>query len=467
MSFAAGPQASLDFSRDIWTVSRLNAEVRAVLDASFPLLWIQGEISNLAKPASGHLYFSLKDDASQVRCALFKQKRRLLAFEPGNGQQVLARARVGLYEPRGDFQLIVEQMEPAGEGALRLELERRKRRLAAEGLFDQARKRALPVFPKQIGLITSSSGAAVHDLLTVLGRRLPLLPVIIYPVLVQGEAAASQLIEALQLANRRNECDLLILARGGGSLEDLMAFNDEGLARAIRASAIPVLTGIGHEVDLSIADLAADVRAATPSAAAELAVPSAEQLAGRLGDLERRLSGALRRRLHAAAGRVETAVRRLRSLHPASRLQQRAQQLDQVEYRMRSLVLRRIERERARLRSNDLGLRAASPRHLIEAASHALAVFRQRLARAGAQAVALRRDRLAAIAGRLDALSPLSTLARGYAVVTLVRDGAPLTDAAAAPAGTLIAVRPYKGRLIARVEDGPDDDADPPGRRAS
>ena len=335
--------------RDIYSVSRLASEVRAVLDGSFPSLWVQGEISNLAQPASGHLYFSLKDAGAQVRCAMFRPKRSLLAFSPANGQVVLARARVTLYEPRGDFQLVVEAMEPGGEGALRLELERLKRRLAAEGLFDAALKRPLPLFPRQVGLITSPSGAAVRDLLVVLRRRLAALPVIIYPAQVQGEAAPSSLLAALGLANARAECDVLILARGGGSLEDLSAFNDETLARAIRASAIPVVTGIGHEIDISIADLVADQRAATPSAAAELVAPSGEHLRLRLVAMERRLSAAEQRSLGQARQTLQATSRQLRLLHPAARLQQQAQRLDQLEQRMRSVLGHRLARLSERL----------------------------------------------------------------------------------------------------------------------
>ncbi|MGD8208049.1 MAG: exodeoxyribonuclease VII large subunit, partial [Thiohalocapsa sp.] len=336
MSFAAGAETLVDFTRDVWTVSRLNAEVRAVLDGSFPLLWVQGELSNLSRPASGHLYFTLKDAGAQVRCAMFRSKRRLLPFEPANGAQVLLRARVGLYEARGDLQLVVEHMEPAGEGALRAELERRRRLLAAEGLFDAAKKRPLPVLPRQVGLITSASGAALHDLLTVLRRRLPLLPVLIYPAQVQGDGAVASLTEQLARANRRAECDLLILARGGGSLEDLMAFNDEALVRAVAGSRIPVVTGIGHEIDVSLADLAADRRAATPSAAAELAAPAAVDLRGRLQTLEQRARAAARQRVAAASLRLGAALRHLRLLHPAARLEQRAQTLDGLEQRMRT-----------------------------------------------------------------------------------------------------------------------------------
>jgi len=444
----------IDFSRDIWTVSRLNSEVRAVLDGSFPLLWVQGELSNLAQPASGHLYFSLKDVGAQVRCAMFRPKRRLLGFRPDNGQQVLVRARIGLYEPRGDYQLIVEHMEPAGEGALRIELERLKQRLAAEGLFDEARKRPLPAFPRQVGLITSASGAALHDLLTVLSRRFPLLPVLILPVQVQGDAAAATLIDALELANRRNDCDLLILARGGGSLEDLMPFNDEALARAIRASAIPVVTGIGHEVDLTIADLAADRRGATPSAAAELVTPSVPDLSRRLLALEQQLSAAQSRQIAQATNRVTGALRHLRLLHPAARLQQRAQTLDQLEHRLLVRMRHRLEVRAARLRALTDKLAATSPLVRIRADANRLQSLRQRLPVAMSHQLSVRSERLASKAATLDALSPLATLARGYSIVSLLPDGEPVRDARLVPPGSRLLVRPRDGELVAVVEWG-------------
>jgi exodeoxyribonuclease VII large subunit len=452
MSFAAGAETLVDFSRDIWSVSRLNAEVRAVLDGSFPLLWVQGEISNLSQPASGHLYFSLKDAGAQVRCALFRQKRRLLALSPANGQQVLVRARVGLYEPRGDFQLLVEHLEPAGEGALRIELERRKLRLAAEGLFDEALKRPLPRFARRVGLITSASGAAVHDLLTVLGRRLPLLPVLIYPAQVQGDGAAASLIDALDLANRRRDCDLLILARGGGSLEDLMAFNDEGLVRAIRASAIPVLTGIGHEVDLSLADLAADRRAATPSAAAELATPSVDQLRQLLQTAAQRLAAAEHRQLTALGHRLAHAVRHLRLLHPSARLQQVSQTLDRLEQRMTTTLAARLGTAGAALHATRARLLRATPGRRLASEASALQRLQTRLHGAGAQLAAVRHERLAATAQRLHALSPLATLARGYAIVNHLETGELVRDADSVPDGARIKVTCMHGRLIAKVE---------------
>ena len=452
MSFAAAADTVVDFTRDIWSVSRLNAEVRAVLDGSFPLLWVQGELSNLSQPASGHIYFTLKDEAAQVRCAMFRFKRRLLQFKPANGEHVLIRARVGLFEPRGDYQLIAEHMEPAGEGALRVELDRLKQRLAAEGLFDEGKKRPLPTFPRQVGLITSASGAALHDLLTVLRRRLPLLPVLIYPAQVQGEDAAATLIEALELANRRAECDLLILARGGGSLEDLMAFNDEGLARAIRASEIPVVTGIGHEVDFSIADLAADRRGATPSAAAELATPSVEHLAQKLQSLQRRLPAAQRRTQEALQRKLDHASRHLRLLHPMARLEQLSQKLDGLEARIRATLSVQLARAQASLRSEAGRLLRATPLRYVESEGRSLLALNARLERAGAHLMSDRTERLASIAQRLDALSPLSTLARGYSIVTLAATGQLVRDATTVADGAHITVKCLRGQLAARVE---------------
>jgi len=442
----------IDFGRDIWTVSRLNTEVRAVLDGSFPLLWVQGELSNLAQPASGHIYFSLKDAGAQVRCAMFRPKRRSLAFRPGNGQQVLLRARVSLYEPRGDYQLIVEHMEPAGEGALRIELERRKQRLGAEGLFDETRKRPLPRFPRQVGLITSATGAALHDLLTVLCRRLPLLPVLIFPAQVQGDGAAATLIQALDLANRRGDCDLLILARGGGSLEDLMPFNDEALARAIRASAIPVVTGIGHEVDLSIADLAADRRGATPSAAAELATPDAAHLRQRLTHLAAALTEGQRRRLRVQSQRLDAAARHLRLLHPGVRLRQQAQRVDELERRLAVAVARALGQRRAGLVLCQRRLQSASPLQRLAALTARLDSLGSRLLRAGPWLLSRQRERLARLAAGLEARSPLATLGRGYALVTTLPEGRLLRDAAAVTPGSRLRVGLQRGVLTAVVE---------------
>lgn len=451
------PPLSLDdpapagLTRDVWSVSRLAREVGAVLGGSFPLLWVQGELTNLAQPASGHLYFTLKDEVAQVRCAMFKPKARLLRARPANGTLVLVRARVALYEPRGDFQLICEHLEPAGEGALRQELDARVRRLAAEGLFDGAAKRRPPTVPRQVGLITSPSGAAVHDLLTVLARRFPLLPVLIYPAQVQGEGAAAALCAALAQANRHGACDVLILARGGGALEDLMAFNDEALARAIRASAIPVVTGIGHEVDQTIADLAADQRAATPSAAAELVTPDGAALRARLAVLGQRLTGAAARGLTRPRERLGAALRQLRLLHPAARLRQQAQRLDDLERQLLRAVGATLVGAAARLAGADRRLAAAAPLRRTALEGARLAVLRGRLGRAAVARLTNARATLARLGALLDGLSPLGTLGRGYALVTRADDGALVRTPEQVAGGDLVRIRLAAGELRAEV----------------
>jgi exodeoxyribonuclease VII large subunit len=445
------PARAFDDDRDIYSVARLASEVRAVLDGSFPLLWVQGELSNLAQPASGHIYFTLKDAAAQVRCAMFRPKRVLLNFRPTNGQEVLVRGRASFFEPRGDFQLVIDYMEPGGEGALRLEFERLKRNLAAEGLFDEAVKRPIPAFPRQVGLITSPSGAAVRDLLAVLKRRFAALPVVIYPAQVQGEAAPASLRAALAAANARAECDVLILARGGGSLEDLHAFNDEALARAIRASAIPVVTGVGHESDISIADLVADRRGATPSAAAELVAPSGEHLRHRLVALSRRLDAAHARLRVTARQRLDAVARHLALLHPSAQLQQRAQRLDQLEQRLVSLVSSRLAQARARLYPLATRLEGASPRGRLAQVRSSVAALDQRLARARMRLAETRRERLLRAVAGLEARSPLATLARGYAIVTRLPEGTIVRSPEQAPPGTRIEARLAEGRLIADV----------------
>ncbi len=442
-----------DLSRDIWTISRLAREARAVLEGSFPLLWVEGEISNLSQPASGHLYFALKDPAAQIRCALFRNKRMLLGFRPANGQQVLARVRVSLYEGRGDFQLVVEHLEPAGEGALRLEFERLKRKLAAEGLFEADLKRPLPAFPRRVGLITSPSGAALRDLISVLGRRFPALPLVVYPVRVQGEGAATDLVEMLLLANQRAECDVLILARGGGALEDLMAFNDEELARAIHASAIPVVTGIGHEIDFTIADLAADQRGATPSAAAELVSPSATHLSQRLAAFEQRLIQAQTGRLEGLRRHWQGVVRHLRLLHPLAEVERRQQRIDDLERRLREAMDRRLRTLNHRHDLAQRRLQHSNPAQRLAVLGPRLASLEGRLRRVPTRLIALRREQLAGLAHALHALSPLGTLARGYAILRRVSEGEVIRDAAQVAEGDLIEARLGQGGFTARVEN--------------
>jgi exodeoxyribonuclease VII large subunit len=438
--------------RDIYTVARLNAEVRAVLESGFPLVWVQGEISNLARPASGHMYFSLKDPVAQVRCALFRVRRLGLRFEPENGQQVLARARISLYEARGEFQLIVEHMEPAGEGALRLALERLKQKLAAEGLFDTAHKLTLPRLPRQIGVLTSPVGAAVHDVITVLRRRFPSIPVVIYPIPVQGEDAAAQIIQMLRLAEQRHECDVLVLTRGGGSLEDLMAFNDEQLARALFAARLPVVSAVGHEIDLTITDLVADRRAPTPSAAAELLSPDREELQARLRGLHGRLVARQAHHLRLLDTRVEHLARTLGRLHPKQRVEQHQLRVDDLERRLTQSLMHQLEARAARLARTVSRLEARSPAATLRGAAPTLAVLERRLHQALAMRLEQARSRLHGLALSLQALSPLATLSRGYSITRRAEDGIVLRDAAQVSPGDLIETRLARGRLLSRVQ---------------
>jgi exodeoxyribonuclease VII large subunit len=438
--------------RDIYSVSRLNREVRVLLERGFGSLWLEAEVSNFARPSSGHWYFSLKDASAQVRCAMFRQRNMLSAFTPRDGQKVLVRARIGLYEPRGEYQLIVDHMEDAGLGALKRQFEELCARLSQEGLFAAERKRALPGLPRRIGIITSPTGAAVRDILHVLGRRFPAAAALVFPVSVQGAQAAAEIIAALELAGRRADCDVLILARGGGSLEDLWAFNDERLARAIVASPIPVITGIGHEVDFTIADFAADVRAPTPSAAAELAVPNAGEWLDAFAGFAARLQRCMRRLLGDHRERLRWLTGRAALVSPAVRLRALAQQLDELEQSLEGALRRRLLQHRERLRW--LAGRAAqvSPRARLTQQRLRLQNLDQRLRGAWGRSFSARRERLLPLVRTLNAVSPLATLERGYAIVTL--EGGPiLRDAADAKPGTIVEARLARGRIRAKIED--------------
>jgi exodeoxyribonuclease VII large subunit len=382
---------------------------------------------------------------------MFRQRNQSARVSPRDGMQVMLRARVGLYEPRGDFQLIVDHLEEAGEGELRRRFEALKQRLAAEGLFDAARKRAPPRLPGRIGVVTSPTGAALRDVVHVLRRRFAAIPVLIYPVPVQGAGAAREIAAMLALADRRAEVDVLLLVRGGGSLEDLWAFNDESLARAIAQTALPVICGIGHEIDFTIADFVADVRAPTPSAAAELAVPDAASWLRNLEAAARRLGLALTRSLQQRHALVIRGERRLWAQHPSQVLAQRAQRIDELQVRLTAAMRRGLGARRERLATirAELSGRSPAPR---------IAHLRQRAAHAGARLLPALRHRLAIASGRLEGaaralngISPLATLSRGYALVTLAADGTVLRDAARAPAGTEIDARLERGRLRARV----------------
>jgi exodeoxyribonuclease VII large subunit len=391
---------------EVLSVSRLNGAARALLESGMGSVWVEGELSNFARPGSGHWYFSLKDASAQVRCAMWRARNALSRCQPREGLQVRVRARVSLYEPRGDYQLIVEHLEEAGLGALQRAFEELKARLQKEGLFDAGRKRPLPAVARRVGVITSPTGAALRDILQIMQRRFPATEVLIYPVPVQGAAAAPAVIAALDLANMRHDCDVLILARGGGSLEDLWAFNDEGVARAIHRSALPVITGIGHEVDFTIADFVADVRAPTPSGAAQMVTPERSVFVGRLQGLLQRAVGAIQRRLQRAAQLADVAAQRLARAHPGARLTQQMQRIDELEQR----------------------LMAAAARRLAQCEAQLLATVRA-----------------------LDAISPMATLSRGYAIITHPDTGALVSDAARVREHDEIAARLAHGRLRARV----------------
>jgi len=436
--------------RIIYSVARLNREVRLLLEQGLAVIWVEAELSNFSQPASGHWYFTLKDKEAQIRGAMFRQRNMHLGFTPKSGQLVLVRGRVSLYEPRGDYQMIAEHMEEAGVGALKREFERLKARLAAEGLFAPELKRPLPAFPRRIGVITSPTGAAIRDVLHILRRRYPPAQVLIYPTPVQGAAAVPALIQALQRASQRAECDVLILARGGGSLEDLWAFNDEGVARAIRACAVPVVSGIGHEIDFTIADFVADVRAPTPSGAAELVVPDRQELLNALRRIGERLVQSGRRELRTATQLLQNLRHRLQRTHPGVRLQQGAQRLDELEQRMRKALQAQVQRQNIRVGlALNLLLRASPAQRLsrLNARSAELNIRLQHAVRQQMQAI---EHRLKLAGSRLDSVSPLATLARGFAIVTHA-DGSVITDAASVAPGEEILARVQHGALRARV----------------
>jgi len=444
------PTAEVPPARQVFSISRLNREARALLERGLGSVWLEGEISNLSRPASGHWYFSLKDESAQVRCAMFRQRNLLVRFPVRDGAQVLARGRVSLYEARGEFQVVVEHLEEAGEGMLRRRFEALKQKLSAEGLFDARHKQPLPPLPRRIGVITSPSGAAIRDILHILRRRFPAIPVLVYPVAVQGEAAPREIEQALRLAGLRRDCDVLILARGGGSLEDLWAFNDEAVARAIFACPIPVVSGVGHEVDFTIADFVADERAPTPSGAAERVVPDRAEWLRSLAATARRLALAMGRRLADQRNALRVREHRLARVHPGVVLRQHAQRLDELEGRLRRAGLARLERANNRLRTASALLTRASPALRVAAMGLRLQAAVRSLSAAARAQLTGQRQRLELAARALHTVSPLATLDRGYAIVTDAA-GKVVQDAASLRPGTRIAARLARGRIEAEV----------------
>lgn len=435
------------------SVSELNRRARQLLEEGIARVWVEGEVSNLARPASGHVYFSLKDETAQIRCAWFRQRQRGPSIGLKNGDQLLAFGKVSLFEARGDYQLIVEQLEAAGEGELRRRFEALKKKLAAEGLFDEDAKSPLPSLPERIGIVTSPSGAALRDILSVLRRRFPSIPVVIYPTAVQGELAAQQIVAALERAASRNECDVLILARGGGSLEDLWPFNEEVVARAIFDCPLPIVSGVGHEVDFTIADFVADVRAPTPSGAAELVVPDQADWLRRFDALGARIAALARRYLEDRNQSVDWLGRRLLQSSPQATVARQRDWLGNLRQVLIGSIrhdlgnrANRVERLRSRLlqRSPALGVQQSVAR---------LDALAQRMSNAAHKHVDRRRQRLTLAVRGLDAVSPLATLERGYAIVTDADSGAILRDATTVAKGTPIRARLATGSLEATVTD--------------
>jgi len=414
------------------SVTQLNRRAKSLLEQGIARIWVEGEISNLARPASGHLYFSLKDDSAQVRAAFFRQRQRGPTIQLKNGDNVLAFGKVSVYEARGDYQLIVEQVEPAGEGALKREYDKLRKKLAAEGLFDESRKQELPELPTRIGIITSPSGAAVRDILTVLRRRFPSIPVTIYPATVQGDAAPGDLVQALADAVRRAECDVLIMARGGGSLEDLWAFNDEALARQVADCPIPVVSAVGHEVDFTIADFVADLRAPTPTAAAELVAPDRQDWLRLVNRLATRVARLGQRSLEDRAQALDYLGRRLLANSPSAAVSRQADQLRSLQSR----------------------LAAGMRQQAIVNAGHRVRNLHDRLSTAVQRDVVVPANHRLQLAMRsLHSVSPLATLDRGYAIVLDEETGKALTNAGDTAVGRNVRARLHSGEFLATVKE--------------
>lgn len=410
-------------SRHIYSVSELNNAARQILDIELPQLWLEGEISNLARPGSGHWYFSLKDENAQIRCAMFRRANSRITFNPENGDKVLVRGKVSLYEARGDYQLIADQMEDAGTGALQRAFEQLRDKLNKEGLFAAEHKKELPKLPRKIGIITSGTGAALHDILHVLERRMPLVEIKVYPVLVQGEQAPQAITSAIKLAESENSCDLLIIGRGGGSLEDLWAFNDEAVARAAFNCHIPVISAVGHEVDFTILDFVADLRAPTPSAAAELATPlTIHDLLKRLSSLQEQAHKTVQLRLQNEAQKIDHIGKRLQLAHPGQWVVQQQQRLNSLSQRLQNLSVRVLGEKKHLVRNLMQRFMRQDPENTFRLKHEQFMRLKKELEDKLLQSLNTSKQRLFLQSAKLDTLSPLATLDRGYAVVQLEDD---------------------------------------------
>ena len=434
--------------RQIFSVSQLNRSVRHLIETQLPLLWVEGEISNFARPASGHWYLTLKDDQAQVRCAMFRNSNQRVGFKPANGTQVLVRCRAGLYEGRGEYQLVIEHMEEAGFGALQRQFEQLKQQLSDEGLFDNQHKKPMPDSVSHIGVITSATGAAVKDVLSVLERRFPSIKVSIFPTAVQGEQAAKQIVEAIGNANQLGQCDALIVGRGGGSLEDLWPFNEEVVARAIFASAIPIVSAVGHEVDFTIADFVADLRAPTPSAAAELLSPDGEDILNQFEGFEILLTEAMGRKIQQLGQRADYLKKRLR--HPGHKLQEQSQHLDHLDIRLRRAINSRLEQRRERMNRLQSQLARVHPGEAIGEYHQLVARYVKHMSRSVKQQLEVRRSKTGQAMHLLDTVSPLKTLGRGYSIIRDA-DDAVIKSVAAVTEGDVLRGQLEDGEVVFAV----------------
>lgn len=437
---------------NIMTVTELNRAASLLLGEYFMTVLVEGELSNLSAPSSGHLYFSLKDANAQVRCAMFRNQQRRLGFKPENGKHVVVKAQVSLYEPRGDYQLIIEHIEEAGDGVLRRAFEMLKLKLSKEGLFDLASKRSLPALPAAIGVITSPSGAAIRDILTVLKRRFAAVPVIIYPVAVQGENAKYEIAKAIATANTHLQCDLIILGRGGGSLEDLWAFNEEIVARAIFASEIPIISAVGHETDVTIADFVADLRAATPSAAAEHATPDQQEWLARFIAWEARLQQQMQRKLRQKQQALDWLSQRLQQQHPGQKMARNANRLNELKLRLNKAMHIKLRLDKNLLETKTAALWQRNPAVTINSHKQQQMYLRKRLMTIIIHRLEQLSQRLSSTSQTLHAVSPLATLNRGYALVIQLPSGQIIRSTDQLNQGDTVETRLAQGRFISEIQ---------------
>jgi len=437
-------------SHDVFTVSQLNQRARQLLEISFNSVKVEGEISNLSRPASGHWYFTLKDAGAQVRCAMFRSRTAQLRFQPKEGDQIVVRGKVSLYENRGDYQLIVDAMKPAGEGALQQAFIQLKQKLGAEGLFAQEAKKPIPSHPSRVAVITSPTGAAVHDILTVLKRRFPAIEVDIYPVQVQGAEAAGQIVQAIYQANNDQRADVIIVGRGGGSMEDLWCFNDEQLARTIFQCPMPIISAVGHEVDFTIADFVADQRAATPSAAAELISPDKNHYLQAFENIEQKLLNSIQQRIQQHQWRLQTASKGLQ--HPGDKLLQMNQRLDMLDIRLQQAQKQTLLGYKQKLLILNQKLQGQNPKEKLEHAALAVQRLQQRLMQSTHHLLEKKSEQLKLNMQLLHAVSPLNTLGRGYAILQSPEGGV-IQDSKQVSAGDKLTARLNKGQLQLEVID--------------